>query len=49
MSPNLNKILKAFSIELAAEVTKIVTEKLRESYVVYITEIVKSCLKNNEF
>lgn len=43
MSPNLNKILKAFSKKLAAEVTKIVTEKFRESYVADITEIVKSC------
>lgn len=48
MSPNLNKILKAFSKELAAEVTKMVTEQLRESYVADITAIVKDCLNNNE-
>ena len=48
MSPNLHKILKAFAKELTVEVTKHVTEQLRESYVVDITAIVKDCLNNNE-
>lgn len=49
MTPNLHNILKALVKELALEVTKQVTEKLRESYVNDITGIVKECLNKNEF
>lgn len=48
MTPNLNKILKAFAKELTIEVTKQVTEKLRENYVADVTAIVKECLRNDE-
>lgn len=48
MSPNLHKILKALAKELTASVTEQVTQKLRETYVVDITAIVKECLNNNE-
>ncbi|MES2138266.1 MAG: hypothetical protein V4511_01060 [Bacteroidota bacterium] len=48
MSPNLDKILKAFAKELTVEVTKQVTERLRDSYVADVTAIVKDCLNNDE-
>jgi hypothetical protein len=47
MSPELNKILKALTKELAVEVTRTVTEQLRESYVSDVTAIVKDCLNSN--
>ena len=41
--------LKLVSKELTAEVTKNVTEQLRESYVDDVTAIVKECLQKSEF
>lgn len=48
MSINLQKILKALAKELTVEVTKMVTEQLRETYVQDITTIVKDCLNNSQ-
>jgi hypothetical protein len=48
MTPNLHKILKAFAKELTLEVTKEVTQRLRESYVDDVSAIVKEYLKSNE-
>ena len=48
MSPNLHKILKALAKELTASVTEQVTQKLRETYVVDVTAIVKECFNNDE-
>lgn len=48
MTPQLHKILKALAKELAVEVTKTVTEQLRESYVQDVTAIVKEQLRNDE-
>lgn len=49
MSLNINRILKALAKELTVEVTNQVTEKLRETYVPDITEIVKETLRTDEF
>ena len=49
MTPQINKILKTLAKELAFEVTKIVTQQLRKTYVNDITEIVKETLKTDEF
>jgi|ERR1035437_1728601 hypothetical protein len=48
MTPALQKILKALAKELTLQVTIDVTAKLRESYMKDVTEIVKSCLRNDE-
>lgn len=48
MTPEINKIVKAFAKALTTEVTKTVTEQLRESYVADVTAIVKECLRNDE-
>ena len=48
MSLNLHKILKALAKELTVEVTNLVTQQLRESYVEDVTGIVKQCLNNDE-
>ncbi|MGZ4055197.1 MAG: hypothetical protein ACXVPU_07315 [Bacteroidia bacterium] len=48
MTPEINKIVKAFARALTNEVTKTITQQLRESYVADVTAIVKECLNNNE-
>ncbi len=49
MSLNINKALKELTKVLAAEVTRTVTQQLRENYVADIKEIVNETLRNDEF
>lgn len=48
ISQGLNKILKDLATELTVEVTKVVTERLRDSYEEDVTAIVKDWLSKDD-